>query len=642
MLRLISIILLTLTATLPAAKLRILGLRSFSKKDLTESIAGRLDYIKKRPATTFRADDAAFLIEDYLRDHGLPEAEVTWTLNQQTIVLTVNEGPPQFLDIPAIDGAPTNLHKEIIEQFQAPFPETEGKRAFIATAVPEATERVTTLLHSKGYWHATTHATRLPIQANKKIPYLLHIETGKLLTLASPGLNTPVPPSAKLIETLDQAANQPATAELILAVRNTIKSSYQKLGYPNLNLDLIRDLSPDQLAITFQVTPGQRFTNRSLKITGLKKTNPKRIQGRFQKMLQRNFDQDQINSQIKKLLATGAFNSIRLNEPDFNQPLLDLTLHFTEGKARGQSIALGADSEQGVVIGSRYHDNNLFGQLYNFTAGLEYTTRGLLGAVTLTDPFLFNRDLRLHNRAYLITREFDSYDKIESGISSQLSWQWGKHYFANLGAHFSYTSVDSTLPPTLIGDPNYFLTRIHFNQKYDRRNDPVLPSDGWFARFDNSIGFTGEIAFLETDAQLSYYQTINEKSSYALNLRGGLIVPSSNKMKLPIDTRKFLGGANSVRSFPDREMGPTFNDLPLGGTNWWIANAEYVHTIYGPVRGVAFLDAGALDGETEVAAGLGLRIDLPVGPVRLEYGRSLTQDQNEPSGAFHFAIGTTF
>ncbi|MDB2673983.1 BamA/TamA family outer membrane protein [Akkermansiaceae bacterium] len=55
-----------------------------------------------------------------------------------------------------------------------------------------------------------------------------------------------------------------------------------------------------------------------------------------------------------------------------------------------------------------------------------------------------------------------------------------------------------------------------------------------------------------------------------------------------------------------------------------------------------FIDAAGLDSEVELAAGIGVRINLPVGPIRLEYGRSLSQDSGEPGGAFHFAIGTTF
>ncbi len=90
------------------------------------------------------------------------------------------------------------------------------------------------------------------------------------------------------------------------------------------------------------------------------------------------------------------------------------------------------------------------------------------------------------------------------------------------------------------------------------------------------------------------------------------------------------------------EMGPSFRDNALGGTAWWVANAEYTHTLIGPVKGLVFLDAASLDSEVELAAGIGVRINLPVGPIRLEYGRSLSQDSGEPGGAFHFAIGTTF
>jgi outer membrane protein assembly factor BamA len=44
----------------------------------------------------------------------------------------------------------------------------------------------------------------------------------------------------------------------------------------------------------------------------------------------------------------------------------------------------------------------------------------------------------------------------------------------------------------------------------------------------------------------------------------------------------------------------------------------------------------------DVAVGLGIRADLPIGPVRLEYGHNMTRDNGEPTGAFHFAIGVSF
>ncbi len=49
-----------------------------------------------------------------------------------------------------------------------------------------------------------------------------------------------------------------------------------------------------------------------------------------------------------------------------------------------------------------------------------------------------------------------------------------------------------------------------------------------------------------------------------------------------------------------------------------------------------------LAADLELAAGLGIRLDLPIGPVRFEYGYNLTRDPGEPAGAFHFAIGAAF
>ena len=105
-----------------------------------------------------------------------------------------------------------------------------------------------------------------------------------------------------------------------------------------------------------------------------------------------------------------------------------------------------------------------------------------------------------------------------------------------------------------------------------------------------------------------------------------------------------------MRSFPTRELGPQVNGASRGGQSFWSINAEYIRKIAGPLYGVAFIDAGSLDEDAsnwpsldpKLAAGIGVRIDLPIGPVRLEYGHALNPSGDDPSGAFHFAIGAAF
>lgn len=641
--RLIAILLLLFTACSRAADLEFEGLRSYTAKDLKEAIAGRLDYIAKRDATEYRADDAAFLIESYLHSHGLPDATVSGELTGDKILLIVDEGIAKFLGPLTVVGF--DKPEAVQDQFKAPFPESGERRAFDAGAIETGLGRIRDLLHADGYWEGNVTSLQGSRNAQGEIPFTLTVTTGPLFTLTRPKLETPVPATPQLLEKLQDVTGDTATAEKIVSIRKTISESYRRLGYTDISLVMIRETNGSKLSLSFILTPGKKFTVRSFQTKGLSKTKPDRVRQRFSGIVGGNYDENFINEEIKKLLSTGAFESIRLESREVNETDLDLTLHLSEGKARGYSFALGYGSIEGYVLGARYYDRNLSGRLWNLSAGAEFTSLGGLGEVALSNPFFLNRDFNLANRAFLLSRDFDNYRKLQGGLGTELSWKNGEHYSLTVGLEASQTSIDSVIPSELIGPSNYLVNRLSFRQFYDRRDDSALPSDGWFARLENSLGFAtgdGGIGFFETEAQISYYDSIGENGAYSLGLRGGLIIPTGDDADLPIDLRQFLGGANTIRSFPELEMGASFNGNALGGTAWWVANAEYTHTLVGPVRGLVFLDAASLDSEVELAAGIGVRVNLPVGPIRLEYGRSLSRDSGEPGGAFHFAIGTTF
>ena len=128
------------------------------------------------------------------------------------------------------------------------------------------------------------------------------------------------------------------------------------------------------------------------------------------------------------------------------------------------------------------------------------------------------------------------------------------------------------------------------------------------------------------------------------------LLESQSRAARPIAGGLFNGGARSVRSFAERALGPESNNYPTGGEGMWHTNAELTRSLSGSLKAVSFLDAGSLSrhyqqlgsSSLELAAGLGLRLDLPIGPVRLEYGYNLTRDPGEPVGTLHFAIGVTF
>ncbi len=649
--------LLTLSPLI-GANIQLEGLNEGYEKEILKALRPRFHYIKKRPASPSRADDAAFLVADFLKKQGSPNAVVNWTLpGNDTILLKAEAGKTLALGTTSITGWPSEDSTDAQEQLNSSFqlPGTnKAKLPFTESSLAEGQERVLALLKSRGYWKATLIPEKDSTTAAGTISITLKTTPGPLFTITAPQVKSPIPPPARLVEKLTDITGAPATTKNVRRIRASITKEYRRIGYPDAKISFDREFGESTLSLTFTLIPGERYQLNKVQVTGLQKTKSSALLAPFKEYEGLPFDKDRLNARVKKLMATGAFRSTRTEETPLPGQKIDLTLHLEEADTRGISLSTGIGSYEGFIFGAGYFDRNLWGSLKNFNAGLEYTSLGLLGEVSLQDPFFLGRDLNLTQRAYLVTRDFDGYDKVEGGYGIELSAEPYEHYSLTLGGKIFFATIESNdLPESALGPTDYVVGELSLQQRYDRRNDAALPSDGWYAQLDTAMGFVQKedtTTYFSLEGQFSYYDTRGKNSAVAANLRTGLIVPSGGIDSLPIDLRQFEGGSQSVRSFNDRDMGPTIDGYPTGGAAWWIANIEYIRTITGPVKGVIFLDAGALaesadelfSTDIEVAIGLGLRVDLPVGPIRFEYGQSLTQDGDEHSGAFHFSIGGTF
>jgi len=211
------------------------------------------------------------------------------------------------------------------------------------------------------------------------------------------------------------------------------------------------------------------------------------------------------------------------------------------------------------------------------------------------------------------------------------------------------------LPADTLGETIYSHPLLRLTQALDYRDNPVVPKTGWHLEMPLQIGTTighQSTAYFKSGLIGAWYHPINADYQVALGGQFGMITPTGDDADFPIDLRYFNGGGRSVRSFPERELGPTAgtHNYPIGGNAYWTTNAEIIRNIRGPLKLVGFFDAGTLSetfstlgsAEVELAAGLGLRFDLPIGPIRFEYGYNLTKDPGEPTGTFHFAIGSAF
>jgi outer membrane protein assembly factor BamA len=115
---------------------------------------------------------------------------------------------------------------------------------------------------------------------------------------------------------------------------------------------------------------------------------------------------------------------------------------------------------------------------------------------------------------------------------------------------------------------------------------------------------------------------------------------------LPIFERLFLGGEYSIRGFDIRSIGPSAPETPglvLGGNKSLLFNAEYLFTIAGPVRLVAFFDAGQV---RDIGQSFTWKEDIvelrnPGAPLLVDpFSTSILRDPNAPA-PFTEVVGRT-
>lgn len=173
-------------------------------------------------------------------------------------------------------------------------------------------------------------------------------------------------------------------------------------------------------------------------------------------------------------------------------------------------------------------------------------------------------------------------------------------------------------------------------------NTSIDPGD------DNSYELLGVrfAQYLKFDADYRIYRILSKKTEIVYRMYAGVGIPLSNLNVLPFEKSFFSGGANSIRAWNARTLGPgsvadTLQNIDNIGNLLLEANIEYRFPLYRWIKGALFLDAGNVwtskaagleNGDFEVnrfykeialAGGFGTRFDFDFFLIRLDLGVAL-------------------
>ena len=451
-----------------------------------------------------------------------------------------------------------------------------------------------------------------------------------------------------------------------------LRDFYGTRGYVDmLAVPEILPAGPGSVDVTYRVDEGVQSYVNLINIQGNNRTKDRVIRRELAVKPGEIFDTTLVNVSRQRLENLNYFTRVEMSPADTIVPgRKDLNVIVEEKRTGSFNFGAGFSTIDSLVGFAELQQSNF--DLFNWPSfvggGQRFRIRGQYGlerkdfVVSLTEPWFLGYQLSVGVEGYYREANFlsDVYDQTNYGVVLQAR----KQLWRSLSGRVEYRiegirifDVDEDDAGQVIQDSagNYTKSAFSGSLIWDTRDSLFLTRRGEVVELSSFIS-GGALGGTVEDYGISL-----EASKYVLLpwdiiflVKGELAVVDSygSSDEVPIFDRLYLGGSNNLRGFDYREVGPVDEfDNPIGGSSLGYITFEVTIPIISRVRAAIFSDFGfvnptAYDFSTSnlnADIGVGLRLDLPIGPIRVDYGYPIIYDSfNGPPGKFNFNIGYQF
>lgn len=166
----------------------------------------------------------------------------------------------------------------------------------------------------------------------------------------------------------------------------------------------------------------------------------------------------------------------------------------------------------------------------------------------------------------------------------------------------------------------------------DKKDDPLFTKKGLlFNGIIKSAGFGGSREYSKIDITLNTYYPLTKRSVFAMRIQFGKIWGWDENYDDYSFEKFYLGGSTSMRGWEVLRFSENENNEPNGETIRLMTNIEIRQKIYKSFGMTVFSDGGLLAevfpkefySELIWDSGIGITVDTPLGPARLDYAIQL-------------------
>jgi len=648
------------------ALIRFVGTTHFTDKQLRAAIADQIAELNQQGVGPATADDAAFFLSVFYRNNGYADVNVDWKLTGgNSVELDVTEGTRTLLGgvtFIGVRGLPVaTLRDCITSTTRTRFPNRKIPLPFVQADVDAGLSQIRGLYASEGYLDAVADPARVTFNAARtfaSVTVTVHEGIQYHFGQITFSGDLVFYPNTELLDELKPFTSKPYTPGGVTNMQRAVVYYYKTQGYYDPKVDVESDPKTavkGNVPVAFTIESGAVYRFGGVSQEGLERLSPQFLPDRFASLKGKFYNPQLLDDKFREMMETGLFQQLRIEPRPLPDDTLELHMAVNEEKAKELGFSAGYGTFEGPILGLVAGDRDLFGTGRPLTSNLEFSANFLRGEILYSDPWFLNSDYALDVRLYGQSEQWYRYKVLETGIRPQISRQITKQLQA--AVFFSAKQVntqDQGIDPSKIGRTSYFVSSAGASLTFDtRKPDKLSPREGMIGSLvgevaSSSLGST--VQFARATAGLSYYIPVTSNTLLALGAHGGWMTPlEGSPDDIPIDERFFNGGSRSVRSFPERRLGPTdWHGYPIGGDTFTTFNAEYQFPVWGQLIGAVFADAGSVGenpdsvGTMRYAVGPGLRYGSPVGPLRFDVGINPDRSPGERRVMFQISFGMAF
>lgn len=606
-----------------------------------------------------------------------PFAKISRLFGKGDAVVTSGDGtvlgPKAQLDVQVVDGDP-DLAKPVraASLVAGALAEDRSTGQDLLAAARADYARVLGVMFDQGYFSAIIYVTLDGVEAAEIAPLDAPPYVGQVVISVDPGPRFkfakadlgPLAPGTTPPE--DYRIGEVAGTGIIKRATSGAISDWREVAHAKARAagdEIIADHALAALESRVMLDPGPAVTFGRLQATGNQRLSTRRLLKIAGYPEGEAFQPEKLDLVRKRLRRSGVFSAITLVEAETLNPdnSMDVGLTVVEQKTRRIGASFELSNVDGALVSAYWLHRNLLGGGERFRVDAQISDikadssdRDYSMGVRIDRPATLSPDATGFAELRLTEDNEPEYFEKRGEFSLGFNYIRTERLTADIALKYTLIKIDYGAGPL-----EFSTLALPMNVTFDRRDNIKDAKRGYWLSGGAipfvGLGDTGSGLQLRGEGRVYRSVLKDDRLTFAARARAGTVL-GPTILDTPPDYLFFSGGGGSVRGQPYESLGfsvplPNQNTTAyVGGQSIATISLETRFQIREKIGAVAFVDAGQIwdDGAwqgqslSHAGAGIGIRYDTPIGPIRFDVATPVSGDNDAGKVQLYLGLGQAF